>query len=58
MPSCVLRLGVQPIGEPRTGGWCGRCLLPSMIEVDFVISSGRATVGRTTARRCLDCGAR
>jgi hypothetical protein len=24
-------------GEPRTGGWCERCALPSLIEVDIDI---------------------
>lgn len=26
-------------GEPRTGGWCERCALPSLIEVDIDVVS-------------------
>lgn len=50
-------LTVQPFAPPRCGLWCSACRLPSVIEVDLVISSERATVGTTTERRCMECGA-
>lgn len=29
-------------GEPRTGGWCDVCCLPSLIEVDITVTSETA----------------
>lgn len=46
-------------GEPRTGGWCARCGLPSLIEVDVTATSETAAgaplgVSTSTATYCTN----
>jgi hypothetical protein len=43
-------------GEPETGLWCGRCLLPSRIRVPFCITSEQGSFLAGTAEGCPDCG--
>lgn len=42
-------------GEPRVGGWCDSCALPSVVEFDVLIISehGVSTLG--VYRFCVDC---
>ncbi|WUI02116.1 hypothetical protein OHR68_10000 [Spirillospora sp. NBC_00431] len=56
-PDVVARIETS---EPRTGGWCDRCALPSLVEVDVTVF-GETTngtplaVSTSTAAHCTNC---
>ncbi len=45
--------------DTRTGEWCDRCALPSVVEVDVALvgSHSLRIIGRYTGSLCSDCGA-
>lgn len=40
-------------GPPRTGLWCDRCMLPSVVEFDILTDTDQK-IG--VASSCTDCG--
>lgn len=50
-------LHLEIIGEPETGIWCDRCLLPAAITAEVgVYTEGGSLVGPVgTVTRCPDC---
>jgi hypothetical protein len=55
MPSNVTTIHVTRWGEIRTAIWCEKCALPSAVEIDFVFSGERYTLGRRTFTVCTRC---
>jgi hypothetical protein len=43
-------------GEPRLGGWCDACLLPSVVEVDALALLPCGVTRVATFHGCVDCG--
>jgi hypothetical protein len=56
MPGLFARVVFTEMAEPRTGEWCGVCLLPSLIVVDLGMITeypgGRMEVDRAVGRFC------
>jgi hypothetical protein len=42
-------------GEPETGLWCGRCLLPSLIRVPLLALGAAGVTRLGTAEGCPGC---
>jgi hypothetical protein len=54
------RFDVHAASHVRVGVWCPLCLLPSVMEQDYVVIDPRliCTVRRGTLRYCDECGRR
>lgn len=53
-----LVLEVHTMGDPDTGVWCDRCLLPSALRISFVMVH-RSTLSagpRMSVEVCPECG--
>lgn len=59
MPPCgELIAFLVPVGEPETGLWCDRCLLPSGMAQAFTVEVAGRPHGVLRAAACTDCGIR
>lgn len=51
-----VQIHVEVFGDHRGGLWCSACLLPSVIEQDFMLMMNDYPDHMFTGRLCLDCG--
>ena len=54
---CVISVEPVDVGEPETGLWCGRCLLPSGYRRRVAFVSGLHILLALQITACHDCGA-
>lgn len=43
-------------GTPVTGGWCGHCLLSSLVRVPVWVTSKNGCTPLGTVDACTECG--
>lgn len=52
----MIRLEVEAlIGDPKQGGWCEVCALPSMLEATIVIAIADSVATSIVVRACTEC---
>lgn len=51
----LVKLWSEPQGEPTTGEWCDKCLVPSAASLIMVVGSGTKVFQRVKTTYCLEC---